>query len=246
MDKKKAVVAALAIGAVVLAIGAGAVRGVIEQRAADQQGQPARQEQPADPGQGAASEDGSGGSQQGQDPLSELYGAQWEADGGDGGLTVMDGVMIEKAGDGERAVYYRAEDVKTTDGGISATLYTSDGKGGAETPAALAVTKGAGSMRLACDALSRDYTAKTGDAAIEIANADGNLEASLGKGQGEVAEAISKWAASKSPYATKATWSREVWADYAKGTVVTTFTLDDAAGTIVTVERDASGDLVAS
>lgn len=245
MDKKKAVVAAIAIGAVVLAIGAGAVRGAIEQRAADQGGQPAWQEQPAGPGQGTASKDGSGGSQ-GQDPLSELYGAQWEADDGTGALTVMDGVMIEKSGDGERAVYYRAEDVKTTDDGISATLYTSDGKGGAETPAALAVTKGAGSMRLACDALSRDYTAKTGDAAIEIANADGNLEASLGKDQGEVAEAISKWAASKSPYATKATWSKEVWADYSKGTVITTFTLDDAAGTIVTVERDASGNLVAS
>lgn len=245
MDKKKAVVAALAIGAVVLAIGAGAARGALEQRAADQDGQPARQEQPAEPGQGAASEDGSGGSQQ-QDPLSELYGAQWETDGGDGGLTVMDGVMIEKTGDGERAVYFRADDVKTTDGGISATLYTSDGKGGAETPAALAVTKGAGSMRLSCDALSRDYTAKTGEAEIELANADGNLAAALGKGDDEVAAAISKFASTKSPYATKATWSKEVWADYAKGTVVTTFALNDAAGTIVSVTRDASGDLVAS
>jgi hypothetical protein len=158
----------------------------------------------------------------------------------------MDGVIIEKTGDGEKAVYYRADDAKTTDDGISATLYTSDGKGGAETPAALAVTKGAGSMRLACDALSRDYTAKTGDAAIEIENADGNLESSLGKGGDEVAEAISAWASTKSPYATKATWTKEVWADYAKGTVVTTFTLDDAAGTIVSVTRDASGDLVAS
>lgn len=245
MDKKKAVMAAIAIGAVVLAIGAGAVRGALEQRAADQGGEPARQEQPAEPGQGAASEEGSGGSQQ-QDPLSELYGAQWEADGGDGGLTVMDGVMIEKTGDGERAVYYRADDVKTTDSGISATLYTSDGKGGAEAPAALAVTKGAGSMRLSCDALSRDFTAKTGEAEIQLANADGNLAAALGKGDDEVAAAISKFASTKSPYATKATWSKEVWADYAKGTVVTTFTLDDAAGTIVSVTRDASGDLVAS
>ena len=245
MDKKKAVMAAIAIGAVVLAIGAGAVRGALEQRAADQGGEPARQEQPAEPGQGAASEEGSGGSQQ-QDPLSELYGAQWEADGGDGGLTVMDGVMIEKTGDGERAVYYRADDVKTTDSGISATLYTSDGKGGAEAPAALAVTKGAGSMRLSCDALSRDFTAKTGEAEIQLANADGNLTAALGKGDDEVAAAISKFASTKSPYATKATWSKEVWADYAKGTVVTTFTLDDAAGTIVSVTRDASGDLVAS
>jgi hypothetical protein len=245
MNKKKAMVAVLAIGAVVLAIGAGAVRGALDQRAADQGGEPAWQEQPAEPGQGAASEIGSGSSQ-GQDPLSELYGAQWEADDGSGALTVMDGVMIEKTGDGEKAVYYRADNVKTTDGGISATLYTSDGKGGAETPAALAVTKGTGSMRLACDALSRDYTAKTGDAAIKIENADGNLESSLGKGGDEVAEAISKWASTKSPYATKAAWSKEVWADYAKGTVVTTFTLDDAAGTIVTVERDASGNLVAS
>jgi hypothetical protein len=245
MNKKKAMVAVLAIGAVVLAIGAGAVRGALDQRAADQGGEPARQEQPTEPGLGAASEEGSGGSQQ-QDPLSELYGAQWEADGGDGELTVMDGVMIEKAGDGERAVYYRADDVKTTDGGISATLYTSDGKGGAETPAALAVTKGAGSMRLSCDALSGDYTAKTGEAEIQLANADGNLAAALGKGDDEVAAAISKFASTKSPYATKATWSKEVWADYAKGTVVTTFTLDDAAGTIVSVTRDASGDLVAS
>ena len=245
MNKKKAMVAVLAIGAVILAIGAGAVRGALDQRAADQDGQPAQQEQPAEPGQGAASEIGSGSSQ-GQNPLSELYGAQWETDGGDGGLTVMDGVMIEKTGDGEKAVYYRADDVKTTDGGISATLYTSDGKGGAETPAALAVTKGAGSMRLSCDALSGDYTAKTGEAEIQLANADGNLAAALGKGDDEVAAAISKFASTKSPYATKATWSKEVWADYAKGTVVTTFTLDDAAGTIVTVERDASGNLVAS
>lgn len=245
MDKRKKIVAALAIGAVALAIGSGAVRAAVTQPDAGQQQDPVRQEQPAEPPQEGGS-GGQTGAEKAADPLSELYGAQWVADGGEGTLAFMDGAMVESAGGAERAVAYRAENVKTTDDGISATLYVSDGRGGAETPAALAVTKGTGGMRLACDALQRTYTPATGEGAIELAGTDGNLEAALGKGEDEVRQAISAWASTRSPYAKRATWSKEVWADYGSGTIVTTFTLDDAAGTIVSVTRDASGELAAS
>lgn len=245
MEKRKKIVAALAIGAVVLAIGSGAVRAAVTQGDAGQQQDPAQQEQPAGPSQEGGT-GGQAGAEKGADPLSGLYGAKWEADGGEGAFAFMDGAMIESAGGTEKAISYRAEDVKTTDDGISATLYVSDGRGGAETPAALAVTKGAGGMRLTCDALQHVYTAATGDASIELAGTDGNLGAALGKSDDEVRQAISAWASTRSPYAKKATWSKEVWADYGSGTVVTTFTLDDAAGTIVSVTRDASGELAAS
>lgn len=101
-------------------------------------------------------------------------------------------------------------------------------------------------MRLACDALSTDYSMKTGDAGIALAGVDENLTSLYGKTADDFASVISKWASSRSPYATKAIWTKEVWIDYKSGSKVTTFTLDDGASSTVSVTLNAAGELVAS
>lgn len=48
-----------------------------------------------------------------------------------------------------------------------------------------------------------------------------------------------------SPYATSAAWDKEVWIDYGAHSTLTTFTLDDAASTIVTVSVSQDGAMEA-
>lgn len=240
MEKKNKIIAGLALGAVALLVASGIARCSLAPEAAEPGAsapdQPPAMEQPQQ--QDPAPEGGS--------DLSEIENTTWKSDDGKSTLTVMPGVLIEKTESAETLLYYEASDVVETETGITATLSVSKDKGGQATQAALAVTKGNGQSRLACDALSTDYSMKTGDASIAIAGVDGNLTDTFGKGQDDFAAAISKWASSKSPYATKATWTKEVWIDYGSGNKVTTFTIDDGAASVVSVMLNAAGELVAS
>lgn len=238
MDKKNRIIAGLAIGAVTLLVASGAARCALA---------------PADDGNAATAEQAATTEQQtqeekpeGQDNLSEIENTTWKSDDGTSTLTVLSGAFIETTQSGEAILYYRATDVTETDTGITADLSVSKERGGKATQTALAITKGSGSMRLACDALSTGYSMKTVDAGIALAGVDENLTSLYGKTADDFASAISKWASSRSPYAAKATWTREVWIDYKSGSKVTTFTLDDGASSIVSVTLNAAGELVAS
>lgn len=238
MDKKNRIIAGLAIGAVTLLVASGVARCALA---------------PADDGNAATAEQAATTEQQtqeekpeGQDNLSEIENTTWKSDDGTSTLTVLSGAFIETTQSGEAILYYRATDVTETDTGITADLSVSKERGGKATQTALAITKGSGSMRLACDALSTGYSMKTGDAGIALAGVDENLTSLYGKTADDFASAISKWASSRSPYAAKATWTREVWIDYGSSSKVTTFTLDDGASSIVSVTLNAAGELVAS
>lgn len=238
MDKKNRIIAGLAIGAVTLLVASGVARCALA---------------PADDGNAATAEQAATTEQQtqeekpeGQDNLSEIENTTWKSDDGTSTLTVLSGAFIETTQSGEAILYYRATDVTETDTGITADLSVSKERGGKATQTALAITKGSGSMRLACDALSTGYSMKTVDAGIALAGVDENLTSLYGKTADDFASAISKWASSRSPYAAKATWTREVWIDYGSSSKVTTFTLDDGASSIVSVTLNATGELVAS
>lgn len=240
MEKKNKIIAGLALGAAALLVASGIARCSLapEEPApgASAPEQPPAVEQPLqqDPASGAGGD------------LSEIENTTWKSVGGKSTLTVMPGVLIEKTESAETLFYYEASDVVETETGITATLSVSKEKGGQTAQTALAVTKGNGQYRLACDALSADYSMKTADASIAIAGSDDNLTGTFGKSQEDFAAAISKWAPAKSPYATKATWSKEAWIDYGSGSKVTTFTIDDGAASVVSVTLNAAGELVAS
>lgn len=240
MEKKNKIIAGLALGAVTLLVASSIARCSLAPEAAEPGAsgpeQPPAMEQPQQ--QDPETEGGS--------DLSGIENTTWRSDDGESTLTVMPGVLIEKTESAETLLYYDASDVVETETGITATLSVSKDKGGQATQAALAVTKGSGQARLVCDALSTDYSMKTGDASIAITGADGNLTSTFGKSQDDFAAAISKWASSKSPYATKATWTKEVWIDYRSGSKVTTFAVDDGAASVVSVTLNAAGELVAS
>lgn len=238
MDKRNRIIAGLAIGAVTLLVASGVARCALA---------------PADDGNAATAEQAATTEQQtqeekpeGQGSLSEIENTTWKSDDGTSTLTVLSGAFIEATQSGEAILYYRATDVTETDTGITADLSVSKERGGKTVQTALAITRGSGSMRLACDALSTGYSMKTGDAGIALAGVDENLTSLYGKTADDFASAISKWASSRSPYAAKATWTKEVWIDYKGGSKVTTFTLDDGASSIVSVTLNAAGELVAS
>lgn len=239
MDKKNRIIAGLAIGAVTLLVASGVARCALA---------------PADDDNAATAEQAATIEQQqtqeekpeGQGGLSEIENTTWKSDDGKSTLTVLSGALIETTESGETILYYKATDVIETDTGITADLSVSKEQGGKAVQTALAITRGSGSMRLACDALSTDYSMKTGDAAIVLANVDENLTSLYGRTADDFSSAISKWASSKSPYATKATWTKEVWIDYKSGSKVTAFTLDDGASSTVSVTLNAAGELVAS
>lgn len=241
MEKKNKIIMGLAIGAVVLAVASGAARCSMTQPS---ESAPQSSDAAAEAQQQEAQ---TAGDSPAADPdLSLIENTEWQSGDGKSTLTVIPGVLIEKSETGESLLYYEASDIIETDSGITANLSVSKEKGGKETQAALAVTKGNGQMTLACDALATDYSMKTGESSIALAGVDENLTGLYGRESGDFAAAISKWASAKSPYATKATWTKEVWINYDSGSKVTTFVLDDAARSVVSVTLSANGELVAS
>lgn len=244
MEKKNKIIAGLAIGALAILIASGTARCSLapSEESPSASGQsPAIEEVQEQQGQALRQSEKTG-----QGDLSEIENTTWKSNDGKSTLTVLPGVLIEKKDADETLLYYTATDIKSDESGITATLSVSKEQGGKTVRAPLAVTKGNGSMRLACDALSADYSMKTGEGTISLVGADENLTGLFGKSSDDFAAAISKWASSKSPYATKAAWTKEAWIDYAAGSKVTTFTLDDGAATTVSVTLAASGELVAS
>lgn len=231
MDKKNKVILGLAVGAVAILIASGVARCSLQQQGSDESAAP--QEPAAEEAASTESDNG----------IAELYGTVWEAEDGKSTLTVSDGVLIVNAGEDSRALYFNVVRESADDAGISATIAVSEKPGGERRETALAVTKGISSMRLACDALESVYVLETGDASIELVNVDAQLSEIFGTQEPEFAAAISEWASTKSPYATKAVWSGEIWIDCRAGTYLTTFTLDDAARTIVNVQKSSDGKL---
>lgn len=207
MQGKSRVMAAVAAGALVVALGAGAARCAIAPQEGAQDS-PQEQEQPA-----AAGAD---------DPTATLR--------------IVEGAMVESSGGTERAWFFSAEEPSEAGGVLSVPIDvkgTNEKPGGLS----LIQVSGDGDARtLACDLLTQAYTPqKVRGGAFSVTGTDDRLSEALGADSADIEDIVARKAAEVSPQAAGASWDKEVWLDYAGNVASTTFTLDDPASTVVTV-----------
>ena len=229
MQGKSRVMAAVAAGALVVALGAGAARCAI----APQEG---AQDNPQEQAQQAAagSDAGTGRAASGAEAL---WNTTWTgADDPTATLRIVEGAMVESAGGSERAWFFSAEEPSEAGGVLSVPI---DVKGTGDKAGGLSLIQvsGDGDNRiLACDLLTQAYAPqKAREGAFSVTGVDGRLPEALGADAAAIENAVARKAEEVSPQAAGATWDKEVWLDYAGNVASTPFTLDDPASTVVTV-----------
>ena len=229
MQGKTRVMAAVAAGALIVALGAGAARCAIAPQASPQEQAP-----PATAGapEGAGPETGKAAS-----GAEALWNTAWTgADDPTATLRIVEGAMVESAGGSERAWFFSAEEPSEAGGVLSVPIEV---KGTGDTAGGLSliqVSGDGGNRILACDLLTQAYAPqKAREGAFSVTGTDGRLSEALGADAAAIEDAVAGKAAEVSPQAAGATWDKEVWLDYAGNVASTTFTLDDPASTVVTV-----------
>lgn len=229
MQGKSRVMAAVAAGALVMALGAGAARCAIAPQEGAQDS-PQGQEQPAAAGADAATGKAASGAE-------ALWNTVWTgADDPTATLRIVEGAMVESSGGTERAWFFSAEE-PTEAGGVLSVPIEVKGTGDKAGGLSLIQVSGSGDARtLACDLLTQAYTPqKVRGGAFSVTGIDGRLSKALGADSADIEDIVARKAAEVSPQAAGATWDKEVWLDYAGNVASTTFTLDDPASTVVTV-----------
>lgn len=229
MQGKSRVMAAVAAGALVVALGAGAARCAIAPQEGAQDS-PQGQAQPAAAGADAATGKAASGAE-------ALWNTVWTgADDPTATLRIVKGAMVESSGGTERAWFFSAEEPTEADGVLSVPI---DVKGTGDKAGGLSLIQvsGSGDARtLACDLLTQAYTPqKVRGGAFSVTGIDGRLSEALGADSADIEDIVARKAAEVSPQAAGASWDKEVWLDYAGNVASTTFTLDDPASTVVTV-----------
>lgn len=229
MQGKSRVMAAVAAGALVVALGAGAARCAIAPQEGAQDS-PQGQAQPAAAGADAATGKAASGAE-------ALWNTVWTgADDPTATLRIVEGAMVESSGGTERAWFFSAEE-PTEAGGVLSVPIDVKGTGDKAGGLSLIQVSGSGDARtLACDLLTQAYTPqKVRGGAFSVTGIDGRLSEALGADSADIEDIIARKAAEVSPQAAGASWDKEVWLDYAGNVASTTFTLDDPASTVVTV-----------
>lgn len=229
MQGKSRVMAAVAAGALTVALGAGAARCAIAPQEGAQDS-PQEQEQPAAAGADAATGKATSGAE-------ALWNTAWTgADDPTATLRIVEGAMVESSGGAERAWFFSAEEPSEAGGVLSVPIEV---KGTEEKPGGLSLIQvsGDGDARtLACDLLTQAYTPqKVRAGTFSVTGIDGRLSEALGADSADIEDIVARKAAEVSPQAAGASWDKEVWLDYAGNVASTTFTLDDPASTVVTV-----------
>ena len=229
MQGKSRVMAAVAAGALTVALGAGAARcAIAPQESPQEQAPPATAGAP----EGTGSETGKATSS-----ADALWNTAWTgADDPAATLRIVEGAMVESEGGTERAWFFSAEEPSEAGGVLSVPI---DVKGTGDKAGGLSLIQvsGDGDARtLACDLLTQAYVPqKAQDGAFSVTGTDDRLPEALGADSADIEDIVARKAAEVSPQATGATWDKEVWLDYAGNVASTTFTLDDPASTVVTV-----------
>lgn len=229
MQGKSRVMAAVAAGALVVALGAGAARcAVAPQESPQEQAPPATAGAPE--GAGSETEKAASGTE-------ALWNTVWTgADDPTATLRIVEGAMVESSGGTERAWFFSAEEPSEAGGVLSVPI---DVKGTGDKAGGLSLIQVSGSgdnRTLACDLLTQAYAPqKVRGGAFSVTGIDGRLSEALGADSADIEDIVARKAAEVSPQAAGATWDKEVWLDYAGNVASTTFTLDDPASTVVTV-----------
>ncbi len=237
----------VAIAAATVLIGAGAARCSMS-LADGAAGQGAAEAGQAEDGSPQA-EDGTAQPAEGDDPsptgAESLWNTSWVGkDDPTATLNVANGVMVERAGGSDKAVFFAPGAETSRDGTLTLEIQVTGEGGGLSL---IQVAEGAdGGKVLTCDRLAQAYVPqRAGADDFELSGADGRLSEALGATTEDVRAAIAGKASKVSPYATRATWDKEVWIDYGEGRASATFTLNDAASTVVTVLVSSDGKIEA-
>ena len=187
MQGKSRVMAAVAAGALIVALGAGAARCAIAPQEGAQDS-PQEQEQPAAAGADAATGKAASGAE-------ALWNTAWTgADDPTATLRIVEGAMVESSGGTERAWFFSAEEPSEAGGVLSVPI---DVKGTGDKAGGLSliqVSGGGDARTLACDLLTQAYVPqKAQDGAFSVTGTDDRLPGALGAdavGMSTVPEAI--------------------------------------------------------
>lgn len=198
MQGKSRVMAAVAAGALVVALGAGAARCAIAPQEGAQDS-PQEQEQPAAAGADAATGKAASGAE-------ALWNTVWTgADDPTATLRIVEGAMVESSGGTERAWFFSAEEPSEAGGVLSVPI---DVKGTNEKPGGLSLIQvsGDGDARtLACDLLTQAYTPqKVRGGAFSVTGTDDRLSEALGADSADIEDIVARKAAEVSPQAAGA------------------------------------------
>lgn len=244
MDRKKRIMAAAAIGAIVILIVSTAVRCAVS-RTADQatgtaQEDAAVQVQEADGGE--ASTDAQavtpGTTTEDEGALSTLESRAWKAESG-ATVTFKDGMYIETDGSLAKITAFTVDSEVAS--GSQTTLMLElyrDGSADAVASAVVIRKDADSSYTVASDQfqLATSYKeVQEARTSFAVAGTNDAYLALVGGDEEGLEKALADYTAAHVPSATKATFDGEVYIDYGAGTVLATFTCDDAAQTILSV-----------
>ena len=184
MQGKTRVMAAVAAGALTVALGAGAARCAIAPQEGAQDS-PQGQEQPAAAGADAATGKAASGAE-------ALWNTAWTgADDPRATLRIGEGAMVESAGGTERAWFFSAEEPSEAGGALSVPI---DVKGTGDKAGGLSLIQvsGDGAARtLACDLLTQAYAPqKAQDGAFSVTGTADRLSEALGADAAAIEEAV--------------------------------------------------------
>lgn len=238
MNRKNKILAALAIGAVVLCVGSGVARCSLAQQEDPAIQQGSSQEQKTEK-VSIQQADEQGG-------FADLENTSWTSEDGKSTLSIIGGAFVEKTEGGSSVIYYTISDEKESNGTLTVTLSVSSSMTGEEQETIAQVKEAKdGGKTLVCDKLSAKYLKDAPvETTIALEGATDELYSTFGKDEAAFTDVLLEYSKAKSPYATKATWDKEVWIDFASGAFLTNFTLNDTASTIVSVKMDRAGRLV--
>lgn len=248
MARKSKVVAALAIGALLLLVGPGAVRCSLHERSQGEVEGRTSQEQPLEV-RGEVEAEAEAESEDDGFRLSfaDLENSEWAAEDGEATLTFAGSCIVQNTGEGTSVLYCTLDEESATDAGLSALLLVSEGMSSDQRRVTVLVSAGeSGAQRLVCDELGGAYVRSVAAAAdVRLAEAYDDLLAIFGCERDDFESVLGEYARTRVPSARTATWDKEVWIDYGSDTMLTNFSFDDAANTVVSVMADASGELSA-
>lgn len=245
MKRKNKVMLALAIGAVVIAVGSGVARCTLAPAEDIAAPEPETSQASTVTVNDTGGEPGAQRQAGAQGGFADLKNTSWESEDGKSALSIIEGAFIESDEAGQRILYYTVEEEQQSSSEIAVTLSVASSMTGDEEKTVVVVREGEdGTRTITCDKLACAYFQKR-QAATEVVlvGATDDLYDVFGKSEGDFESALLDYAKANTPSASTATWGKEVWIDYGASTYLTNFTLNDAASTIVTVQKDAYGNL---
>ena len=228
MDRKNKVMAALAIGAVVILAASSLVRCGMTRPGGDRQAEGGTDEV----GQAVPADGGTTDS-----TLETLRSSAWKSADGTCSITFKEGRYVES--DGTRSVLSTFDVGTATDeDGQTAIIVSLDSDGGKARDSLIVVRRDArGALTVASDdfRLSKTYV-QAASGTLSVTGVNDELRELYGGSTDALSEALASYAATHVPGASTARWRGVLVIDYNERCATTSFTCDDAASTLLTVD----------